>query len=185
MVKPERYPALAEKVMTEEQREVLAEVLAGPRKGAPGPFKAMIRSPGLMRHAHKLGAYVRFESSIPPRLNELAILLTARKWKAQFEWYAHARLAREAGLAETIIKAIHMDRRPDGMAEDEAAVHDFCHATLATGTAGDDAHAAVSRLFGDRGVIDLVGALGYYSLVSLVLNVDRTSLPDGKPLPFQ
>ena len=184
MMQPERYPALDDETMTAEQREVLAEVLAGPRKGAPGPFKAMLRSPGLMRHAHKLGAYIRFESAMPPRLNELAILLTARKWTAQFEWYAHSRLAQEAGLDRTIIEAIRISQRPAGMAEDEAAVHDFCHATLATGAADEGQHAAVQRLFGERGVIDLIGAIGYYTLVSFVLNVDRTPLPPGEAPPL-
>ena len=181
---PERFPTIANEAMTAEQREVLAEVLAGPRKGAPGPFKAMLRSPGLMRHAHKLGAYVRFESIIPPRLNELAILLTARKWTAQFEWFAHSRLAREAGLDEDIIAAIREGRRPAAMQDDEAAVHDFTHAMLHTGSVDDGLHEAVKRLFGERGVIDLVGAIGYYSLVSMVLNVDRTPLPAGELLPL-
>jgi 4-carboxymuconolactone decarboxylase len=181
---PERFPALPDSAMTPSQRSVLAEVLAGPRKGAPGPFKAMLRSPGLMEHAHKLGAYVRFESSIPPRLNELAILLTARHWTAQFEWYAHARLAQQAGLGPAVIDAIRDRRRPDAMAEDETAVYDFTHALLSTGSVSDGAFAAVTRLFGERGVIDLTGAIGYYSLVSMILNVDRTALPAGEAQPL-
>ena len=180
----ERFPAITDQAMTADQREVLAEVMAGPRKGAPGPFKAMLRSPGLMRHAHKLGAYVRFESSIPSRLNELAILITARRWTAQFEWFAHSRLARQAGLSETIIAAVQVHRRPGNMQDDEAAVHDFTHTMLHSGSVGDELFAAIEHLFGERGVIDLVGTIGYYTFVSMVLNVDRTPLPPEEVEPL-
>ncbi len=181
---PERFPAIAEAAMTSEQREVWADILSGPRKGARGPFKAMLRSPGLMRHAHPLGAYVRFGSSLPPRLNEMAILLTARHWTAQFEWYAHSQLAREAGLAEPIIAAIRIGQRPADMPAEEAAVHDFAHAMLSTGSVEDALFEGVKQHFGERGVIDLVGTIGYYSLVSMMLNVDRTPLPPGETLPL-
>ena len=119
-----------------------------------------------------------------PRLNELAILVTARHWTAQFEWYAHSRLAREAGLDETIITAIREHKRPDGMKEPEAAVYDFAHALLKTGSVDDAPFNSVTRLFGERGVMDLVGGIGYYSLVSMILNVDRTPLPPGETLPL-
>jgi 4-carboxymuconolactone decarboxylase len=176
---PERLPLLPAEAMTEEQRAVMAEILAGPRKGSQGPFKAMIRSPGLMRHAQKMGAHVRFESVIPPRLNELAILLTARRWTAQFEWYAHYKLAMEAGLDPAVAAAIQRHERPATMHADESEIYDFCQPLLDTGSVPDAAYAAVLTRFGERGVIDLVGAVGYYSFVSMVLNVDRTPLPEG------
>ena len=180
----DRFPALTPAAMSEEQRAVWAEIMAGPRTSAAGPFKAMLRSPGLMRHAQKLGAYVRFESAIPPRLNELAILMTARKWTAQFEWWAHAQLARQAGLDEAIIEAIRTGQPPAQMQADEAAVYAFCDALLQTGAVPDPVYAVAHALFGERGVVDLVGAVGYYSLVSFMLNVDRTPLPPGETPPL-
>ena len=180
MTEHERFPQIPDRDMSDEQRAALAEVVAGPRKGSPGPFKAMLRSPELMRRAQRLGAYVRFETDIPPRLKELAVLLTAREWTAQFEWYAHARLAREAGLDDAIIAAVRENRRPQSMPADEAAVHDFCHALLHDGRVPDDVYDRALALLGERGVIDLIGTVGYYCLVSMVLNVDRTPLPDGQ-----
>jgi 4-carboxymuconolactone decarboxylase len=182
---PERFPLLSAEAMTEEQRAVMAEILAGPRKGSQGPFKAMIRSPGMMQHAQKMGAHVRFESAIPPRLNEMAILLTARRWTAQFEWYAHHKLAMAAGLDPAIAEAIKRRERPATMQADEAEIYDFCQPMLETGSVSDAAYDAVLARFGERGVIDLVGAVGYYSFVSMVLNVDRTPMPDGVAPPLQ
>ncbi|MEJ1974985.1 MAG: carboxymuconolactone decarboxylase family protein [Acetobacteraceae bacterium] len=182
---PERLRQLSAEEMTEEQRAVMDEIHAGPRKGSRGPFKAMIRSPGLMRHAQKMGAHVRFDSTIPPRLNELAILMTARHWTAQFEWYAHNILAMEAGLDPAVAAAIQVGQRPAAMQADEAEIYAFCKPLLEYGSVPDAAYAAVLARFGERGVIDLVGVIGYYSFVSMVLNVDRTPLPEGEQTPLQ
>ena len=111
--------------LSERQREVLDAISAGPRGGARGPFAALLRSPELCERAQLLGAFCRFGTSLGPRLSELAILVTAREWTAQYEWYAHARLAREAGLDGEIVEAIKARRRPEGMAADEAAVYDL------------------------------------------------------------
>jgi 4-carboxymuconolactone decarboxylase len=163
---------------------VRAAILAGPRGGMRGPFKALLRSPGLFDTAQRLGAYVRFRSSLPRALNELAILLTARHWTAQFEWYAHHRLALEAGLPPAVAAAIAEGRRPDAMSEEIAAVHDFVRSLLSTGAVPDAQFAAVRERFGEAGVVDLIGAVGYYSLVSMVLNVDRVQVPSGE-LPLK
>jgi 4-carboxymuconolactone decarboxylase len=183
-MEPERFAELDEASLSDEQRRVRAAILAGPRGGMRGPFKALLRSPGLFDTAQRLGAYVRFRSSLPRALNELAILLTARHWTAQFEWYAHHRLALEAGLPPAVAAAIAEGRRPDAMSEEIAAVHDFVRSLLSTGAVPDAQFAAVRERFGEAGVVDLIGAVGYYSLVSMVLNVDRVQVPSGE-LPLK
>ena len=186
-MEPERFAELDEAALTDEQRQVRDAILAGPRGGMRGPFKALLRSPGLFDTAQRLGAYVRFRSSLPRMLNELAILLTARHWTAQYEWYAHHKLAMAAGLPPAIAAAIAEGRRPEGMSEEMAAVHDFVGALLRTGAVPDAGFEAVRARFGEAGVVDLIGAVGYYSLVSMVLNVDRVRVPGGalplRPLP--
>jgi 4-carboxymuconolactone decarboxylase len=184
MTATDRFPALQPDTMTDAQHAAMSEILAGPRKGAAGPFKALLRSPELMTLVQKVGAYIRFSSSIPPALNELAILITARHWTAQFEWYAHLRLALEAGLDPAIAASISRGERPAFGTEDPAIVYDFCHTLLRTSNVPDEIFDRAKHRFGERGVIDLIGACGYYSFVSLVLNVDRTPLPAGETLPL-
>jgi 4-carboxymuconolactone decarboxylase len=175
----ERFRPLTPEEMTSEQRRAMEGILAGPRGSMVGPFKALLRSPDLADRVQRVGEYVRFKSSIAAHLNELAILLTARKWSAQFEWWAHHRLAMQAGLKPAIADAIAKGERPVGMDADESAVHDFAHAPLHTGHPTDAQFEALRARFGEQGVIDVIGAVGYYSLVSFVLNVDRDSLPAG------
>ena len=133
----------------------------------------------------RVGAYVRYSSAIPPRLNEMAIIMAGRKWTAQYEFYAHRRLAIEAGLKTEICDAIAAGTRPVGMQDDEAAVYDFCTELLGTGQVSDANFKRIADRFGERGVIDLIGAVGYYSLVSMVLNVDRVPLPAGEKATAQ
>jgi 4-carboxymuconolactone decarboxylase len=182
LIVSDRFPPLSPEAMTDAQRAAWNELVSGPRKGGIGPFKALLRSPDLMTLVQKVGAYVRFETSIPPALNELAILITARFWTAQFEWYAHNRLALAAGLDPAIPAAIALGQRPAHMSEDAAIVYDFCHTLMHQGAVPDEVFARATTRFGERGVMDLTGACGYYTLVSLVLNVDRTPLPPGEPL---
>lgn len=171
--------------MTDEQRGVYQSIVSGPRGGARGPFNALLRSPQLAEHAQKLGAYVRFKSSLPARLNELAILVTARYWTAQFEWYAHAQLAEKAGLGLNLISSIEKNLRPEGMTKEETAIYDFAKELHEKKEVGDATFAAVKDLFGEKGIVDLVGACGYYTMVSMILNVERHPLPDGKPDPLK
>lgn len=180
----QRFKPLSLDQMTPDQKRVADGIVSGPRGGMRGPFNALLRSPELADRAQKLGEYVRFNTSIPPKLNELAILLTARRWTAQYEWYAHSRLAAKAGLDPQVVAAIAEGRRPDSMQADEAAVYDFCKDILDTGEASDSKFNAVVEKFGERGAIDLIGAMGYYSLVSMVLNVDRVPIPDGEKPPL-
>lgn len=179
-----RFKPLDAEAMTPEQRRAAEGILSGPRGRLAGPFDALLRSPDLADRAQRVGEYIRFGSSVPARLNELAILVTARRWTAQYEWYAHHRLAMQAGLRPEIAAAIARGERPRDMAADEAAVHDFAHQLVHTGGVSDESFAAVRELFGEQGVVDLVCACGYYCLVSFVLNVDRVPLPEGEAPPL-
>jgi 4-carboxymuconolactone decarboxylase len=184
-----RFQQLTPETMTPEQRRVADAIQSGPRgAGLRGPFSALLRSPELADYVQKVGEYVRFKSSIPARLNELAIVIAGRHWTAQYEFYAHRRLALQAGLKPEIVDAIAEGKRPNGMQEDESIVYDFATDLLQTGQVSDAIYQRTLGKFGERGVIDLVGAVGYYSLVSLVLNVVQVPLPPGeapplKPLP--
>jgi len=181
---PSRFKPLSEGDMSEAQRKVYREIASGPRSGVRGPFNALLRSPALADRAQKLGEYVRFDSSIPEHLKEFAILITARHWTAQYEWHAHHALAMKAGLRPEIADDLAQGRRPAGMNDDEAAVYDFCRELHAKKSVGDAAYAAALRQFGERGVVDLIAISGYYTLVSMVLNVDRHPVPGeaGPPL---
>ena len=175
-----RFTTLTPETMTAEQKRVADAIQAGPRgAGLRGPFNALLRSPELCDLVQRVGAYVRFGSSIPPRLNELAIIMAGRKWTAQYEFYAHRRLAIEAGLKPEIADAVAKNERPAGMAADETMIYDFVTDLLTTGQVSDANYTRVKDAFGERGVVDLVGAVGYYSLVSMTLNVARVPLPDG------
>ncbi len=170
--------------LTARQREVLDAITAGPRGGARGPFAALLRSPELCEKAQELGAFCRFGTSLGPRLSELAILVTAREWTAQYEWFAHARLAREAGLDEAVIDAIRDRRRPEGMAEDEAAIYDLATELYAAKRVSDAAYGRAVAALGEAGVVETIGVMGYYCLVSMVLNVSGVELPEGEPEPL-
>lgn len=179
-----RFKELAPSEMTEGQRTAYEAIISGPRGGARGPFNALLRSPVLADRVQRVGEYVRFNSSLPARLNELAILVVARYWSAQYEWYAHRELALAAGLDSRIADDLALGKRPASMKEDEAAVYDFCKELHEKKSVSDATYAAAVAKFGENGVIDLLGVSGYYTLVSMILNVDRHPLPDGvEPLP--
>jgi len=181
-----RFHALDPERMTPEQKRVAEAIQSGPRgQGLRGPFNALLRSPDLADRVQKVGEYVRFRSSLPARLNELAILIVARKWTAQFEWHAHHQFAMQAGLDPAVAAAIAEGTKPDSMGAEEAAIHAFCTELLETAQVSDGAFENVRQRFGEQGVIDLIGAIGYYSIVSMVLNVDRHPLPDGVNPPLR
>ena len=179
-----RFKKLAESEMDAAQLKVYRELAAGPRGGARGPFNALFRSPILADRAQKLGEYVRFDSSLPARLNEFAILITARHWNAQYEWFAHYKHAMTGGLSPAVAADLAHGRRPANMRDDEAVVYDFCRELHEKKSVSDATFQAALDKFGERGVIDLIGVSGYYTLVSMVLNVDRQPLPEGTPLPL-
>ncbi|WP_200306508.1 carboxymuconolactone decarboxylase family protein [Paracraurococcus ruber] len=180
-----RLPPIAPEAMTAEQKRVAEAITAGPRGGLRGPFPAMLRSPEVAERFQKLGEYLRFQSSIPAALNELAILVTAREWSAQYEWYAHHLLAMKAGLPAAIAEAVAEGRKPDGMDADQAIVWQFCTELHRTKAVSDATYAAARDRFGERGVIDLMAVSGYYVAVAMVLNVAQVPLPPGVPEPLR
>ena len=194
----DRFPLLAPEQLTPEQRKLALSLLAGPRGGGSeptpeavaamlkrGPFNAYMRSPELGERLQKVGEYVRFDTSLPLRLNEFAILITARHWTSQYEWYAHLPLALKAGLNPAVAADLALNRRPSGMKDDEAAVYDFCTQLHRTRRVSDPAYRRAMALFGERGVMDLIGVSGYYTAVSMTLNVAEVPVPAGQkdPLP--
>ena len=180
-----RFTLLDETTMSPRQREAYQGIVSGPRKGAAGPFNALLRSPEVADRVQRVGEYVRFQSTIPAALNELAILITGRFWGAQYEFWAHRRLARAAGLPDAVIDAVAEGRRPAAMTPDEHLVYDFCTELFRDKAVSDRAFKAVVDRFGEQGVIDLIAASGYYSIVSMVLNVDRYPLPEGEEPPLK
>ncbi len=184
----DRFAPLTYRDMTPAQKTMFEHLLAGERRGASGPFNVLLRSPEMGDLAQQFGSSMRYHSSIPSRLNELAIIITARHWTSHYEWYAHKRAALQAGLAPAIVDAVATGKTPTGMKADEAAVYTFIHELLTTKQVSDRTFAAVKTLFGERGAVDLIGVSGYYTLVSMALNVDRHPLPSGvqaelTPLP--
>ena len=171
---PDRMPPLADSAMDDAQRAAAAELIAGPRKGVKGPFIPLMRSPELMARLQKVGEYLRFQSALAPRVSEFATLVVSRLWTQQFEWFVHVPLAREAGTAQQTIDDLREGRRPDTMSDDERVAYDFTGELVANhGVSNASYDEAVAR-FGERGVIDLIGIIGYFTLISMVLNVAHT-----------
>jgi 4-carboxymuconolactone decarboxylase len=180
-----RLPPIPPETYTEEQRRVAAGITGGPRGGLRGPFPAMLRSPVVAERFQLLGEYLRFNSSIPPALNELAILITAREWSAQYEWYAHHLLAMKAGLPQSIATAVAEGRMPEGMTDDERIVWQFCTEMHKTKAVSDASYAAAKARFGENGIIDLIAVSGYYVAVAMTLNIAQVPLPPGVPVPLK
>jgi 4-carboxymuconolactone decarboxylase len=174
-----RLHDLAYDQMTAEQRRVHDEIAAGPRGTVEGPLKVWLRSPGLADPAQKLGAFARFRSSLPPELSELAILVTAQAWQADFEWYAHARLARAASIPHGVIEAIRAGVQPELADPRARAVYAVARELQITRALSDATYAMAEASLGATGMVDLVGILGYYTLVSMTLNAFQVRTPDG------
>jgi 4-carboxymuconolactone decarboxylase len=170
-------PPLAAERMTPAQKKAAAELAAGPRGGVRGPFIALLRSPELMDRLQKVGEYLRYQSVLDDRLNEFVMLIVARCWSQQFEWFVHYPLALKAGLERAAAQAIAEGRRPSGMAEDEALAYDFCEELFRTRGVSDDTYRRAVDALGEQGVIDLLGLIGYFTTVSMVMNVAHTPPP--------
>ncbi len=179
-----RLPELSEAELDSEQRQVLEAMQSGPRGGAPGPLAIWLQSPGFCDPAQRLGAFVRFGSSLPPRLYEIAVLVVAQHWQTQFEWWAHARLAREGGVAAATIEAIKAGKPPPDLAPDEQLVYDLAIELIRNRHLGDALYRRAVELLGSRAVVVLVGTMGYYTLVSMTLNAFKVELPEGEEQPF-
>jgi len=179
-----RLPELDPAKFSPEQKKVHEAILAGPRGKVVGPLKEWLNNPGLAEHAQALGAYARFNSSLPPRLSELAICVTGAFWKANFEWYAHAPLAIKAGIDPAAVEAIKTGATPKLTKSDEQAVYDFANEMLKGRRVSDATFERAKKELTLTGVIDLVGIIGYYGLVSVTLNAFELPLPEGEKLPF-
>jgi len=179
-----RFAPLAEAALSAAQRRVADAITQGPRGRLSGPFIALLRSPELCQRTQLLGEYLRYDSGIPPRLRELAILATARHWHQNYEWNSHAAIAERAGLPRALIDALGAGQPPDPLAADEAAVLGFCDELHQKHAVSDATYARAREVLGEAGVIELCGICGYYALLAMVLNVARTPLPAGATAPF-
>jgi 4-carboxymuconolactone decarboxylase len=174
-----RFKPLTYDEMTPAQKSMVEHLIAGPRGGVNGPFNVLLRSPEIGDLGQEFGGAARFKSSLPQRLYELAILVTARHWTAQYEWQAHHRSALQAGLSPAICDAIAQGRRPASMQKDEQALYDFVSELLNTKQVSDATFAAAKNVFGERGVVDIIAVTGWYNIVSMMLNVDRYPVAEG------
>jgi 4-carboxymuconolactone decarboxylase len=170
----DRMPPLAREQMTEAQRTAADDLIAGPRKGIKGPFVPLLRSPELMARLQKVGEYLRFDSVLPPRVSEFATLTVARHWTQQFEWFMHVPLALKAGVTQDTIDALRDGRRPASLNADEACVHELAGELLQQHGVSNATYAAAVERFGEHGVVELVALIGYFALVSMMLNVAHT-----------
>ena len=175
----DRFKPLTYAELTPEQKTLVEHLLSGERGTLSGPFNVMLRSPEMGDAAQKLGTYIRFHTTLPKKLNEFAILITARALNVQYEWAAHHKLAVDAGLSPAIVEAVATGKKPAGMQPDEEVVYNFANELVNTHQVSDAAfHAAVDK-FGEHTVVDLISTIGYYHFVSMFLNVDRYPMPEG------
>jgi 4-carboxymuconolactone decarboxylase len=181
-----RLSALPEARFTPRQRELRDAIASGPRGkfSLGGPFEVWMHAPDLGFLAQKLGAHCRYQTKLPPRLSEFAILVTARLWRAQYEWFAHAPIAERAGVTPQTIRDLRAGRTPKKAPKDERAIYDFIQELYRTKRVTSRTYARVRSMLGETAVVELVGLLGYYALVAMTLNVFRMPLPPGAAWPF-
>lgn len=177
----DRMPALEPETMTPAQREVAALIAAGRRGEVSGPFVPALRSPEFTRRLQHLGEYLRYDNALAPRLREIAILLTARLWSQAFEWAVHVPIALEAGVDRAMLDAIGAGRRPARLDDDDAVVFDFVRELTEGRMVSDRTYDAAVATIGETAVIDLIGTVGYYSTLAMIMNVARTPAPETDP----
>lgn len=175
----DRLPPLAPETWSAEQRTCAEEIIAGPRRALIEPFVPLLRSPELCVHAQRMGEYLRYRSAMGLRLSELAILLTARHWNQQVEWSIHAPIAVREGISSAVVEAIDVRREPLFEREDERLVHAVVQQSLLHRQVHDATWAEAIQAFGEQGVIDLLGIVGYYTMLSFVMNGAQTPPPPG------
>jgi 4-carboxymuconolactone decarboxylase len=171
---PERMPPLAMEEMDEAQQAAAQALIAGPRGAVLGPFIPLLRSPELMNRLQKVGEYIRFQSALETRINEWLMLIVSRQWTQQFEWCTHYPLALKAGMKQDVLDALAEGRRPQSMAEDEEVAYEVCDELVRTHGVSDETYRRAVTSFGERGVIDMVGLIGYFTNISMIMNVART-----------
>ncbi len=181
----DRLPPLPMEQWSVEQRRHAEEIMRGPRGALISPFVPLLRSPELMGHVQRMGEYLRYRNAIGTHLSEIAILVTARAFSQQVEWAIHSPIALAAGVAAETVQAIRQGRRPSRMTDDEALVHDFCIELHRERVVSDTTWERAMARFDERGVVDLIGINGYYTLLAMVMNAARTAVPPttAAPLP--
>ncbi|HEY5827806.1 MAG TPA: carboxymuconolactone decarboxylase family protein [Hyphomicrobiaceae bacterium] len=172
----DRLPPIPAEQLSAEQKKAAEEFAAGRGYTPRGPFAVMLRSPEVMLRAKAMGDYLRFRNVLPKRVSEMVILITAREWTQQYEWAYHYRIALEEKLDRAVIEAIAEGRRPDKMQEDEAVAYDFSVELHRRRSVSDATYARALKLFGEQGVIDLVGISGYYTFNAMMMNVARSKV---------
>lgn len=182
--KPPRFPQLTMDQLDAAQLPLGEQVVKVSSIGIGGPYNSMLRSPVLGQRLLDLFQYLRWDTSVPLRLNEFAIIITARQWRSQVEWYAHAPLAQKAGLGAGIIAELKAGRRPSDMAEDEAVVYDFVTELTTARKVSDATYARAKRVFSDQQIVDLTAVTGNYVMVAMLLAMSETTVPPGKEPPF-
>jgi 4-carboxymuconolactone decarboxylase len=170
--------------MSATQRAAAQSIIDGPRGAVYGPFVPLLRSPELMEYAQRMGEYLRYRSAIGVRLSELAILVTAREWNQQVEWAIHAPIAAQMGIPPGVVGAIARRERPQGMLVDESVVYDFCVELHRDKRVSDHTYGEALALFGEQGVVDLMGLNGYYTLLAMVMNTAQTAVPQSTVAPM-
>jgi len=186
-IAPPRLPILSEDQLAAAQRALLQSIRSGPRGSSTtirGPFAVFLHAPAFGELAQRLGGHCRFNTGVPPRLSEFAILVTARLWRAQYEWFAHVPQAERAGVKPQTIRDLHKGRVPKAAPKDERTIYDFIQELYKARRVSDKTFSRVRALLGDAATVELVGILGYYVLISMILNVFRMSPPPGEALPF-
>ena len=178
------YREISPAEMTPTQKRVHDQIIAGARGRFGGPFQLLIRAPEICEHASRLGEHLRWGTSLPDRLSELAIITTARFWRAQYEWYAHAPLAEKAGVPKAAIEAIRTDGTPLFTAKDETLVHRICSEIFRTQRLSDQSFNEAVAGLGEKGLVEVIGIIGYYTLIANTLNVFQVGLPAGNAPPF-
>lgn len=180
-----RLPAVEPGKLSAEQRRVYDALAAGPRAGVRGPYPALLHVPELADRVQHLGEYLRFNTSFPPRLSELAILITARHFTCQYEWHAHEPHAQKGGLAQGTIDSIKTGQRPADLQADETIVYEFATELLRNGKVADETYQRATAAFGVRGTVELAALIGYYIMIGMTLIAHEMPLPAGKepPLP--
>ena len=179
-----RPPVLDEGSLTAAQQEVFEAIRSGPRGLVEGPLRVWLHSPALAEPAQRLGAFCRYGTRLPARLSELAIITVGAHWRSGFEWHVHAPIAQRAGIAAEAIEAIRTGGTPTLTQPDERAVYDFCRELLETRQVSDPAYEMAVRRIGLEAVVELVGLLGYYTLISMTINAFRVPVPQGASEPF-
>jgi 4-carboxymuconolactone decarboxylase len=183
--KEPRFPRLTIDQLDDRQRPLAEQILRVSSSGLGGPYNALLRSPELGQRMFDLLHYVRWETSVPSRLNEFAILIIARHWRSQVEWFSHSRLAAKAGLSPAIIAELKINKRPLNMAPEESVVYDFVTELTTRQAVSDDIFKRAKRLLGEQQVVDLTAVAGTYVTIAMILAMAEASVPPGAELPFK